>query len=50
MRHMKRVRRANATVWTAILALALLPAAVRAQEVALAVGNTVPVVDVFGRN
>ena len=47
---MKRVRRANATVWTAILALALLPAAVRAQEVALAVGNTVPVVDVFGRN
>ena len=47
---MKTTQLANATVWAAILALAVLPAMVHAQGVALSIGNTIPVVDVFGRN
>ena len=44
---MKRQRQTDATVWTAILALAILPALARAQGVALAVGNTIPVENVL---
>ena len=46
---MKRVRRANATVWTAILALAAWTGQAGAQGIAVAVGNTVPVTNVLGR-
>lgn len=47
---MKTQRRANATVWAAILALAVLPGLARAQGISLSVGNTIPVQNVFGRN
>jgi hypothetical protein len=49
MRHMKRVRRANATDWTALLARAAWTGQAGAQGIAVAVGNTVPVTNVLGR-
>ena len=35
---------------TAMFALAILPVAVRAQGIALSIGNTVPVQNILGRN
>ncbi len=47
---MKTRRQASATIGAAMLALAVLPALACAQGISLAVGNTVPVADVFGRH